>query len=289
MSSGDGQSGMGKWAMKKAVNDDFLYNIGVVPLYVWCEEARKFLYVNPNPGGADALRPLKKTTIKDTDEAILAFYDEMQNEIEWLRPLQITVNGLKIKIVHHIVNSMHDGKNIRPLTVRALKDSVAAGYVRRRRLKKFGKKDDIDYKTCRLCLKHSKHYNEIESLTYNPVLFESLKDFGCSPLHNWMRVMECMFKAREIEISELQGISKKEARQILQKQFINETGLRIYFPNPRGGNTNCGPSARRFFRNSDVTSKLLNCPKVTGVNICCIGFSKKGGGGSTPNFTFLRF
>lgn len=144
-----------------------------------------------------------------------------------------------------------------------LRQSVNAGNKGRKRLKKFGGATKLDYKTCRLCLKHSSNYNKSESLDYTPVLFDDLKDYGCTPLHAWMRTMECILKAAECKLVALRGFSQKEARQNIQKRFASPEGkgLRVFFPNPKGGNSNCGPTARRFFENVITTSTILDCPQ----------------------------
>jgi hypothetical protein len=144
-----------------------------------------------------------------------------------------------------------------------LRESVQSGYRGRRRLKKFGSPVKLDYQTCRLCLKHCSTYNDPASLDNDAILFKHLKQFGCTPLHSWMRSMECIIVAAEIKLMADTGIGQKEARRSIQQRFASTEGkgLRIYFPDPKGGNTNSGPTARRFFRNAELTSKIIGCPK----------------------------
>ena len=42
-------------------------------------------------------------------------------------------------------------------------------------------------------------------------------------------------------------------------------GLRVNFPNPLGGNSNTGPTSRRFFKNPETTAAIIGCSKE-GVN-----------------------
>ena len=138
-----------------------------------------------------------------------------------------------------------------------------SGFIRRKRLKKFGDKEKLDFKTCRLCLKHCSHYNETESLDFPAIMFDKLKDYGCTPLHNWMRSMELLLKAAEVKLARLENISRKQARLNIQARFSGREGrgLRVFYPKPGGGNSNTGPTARRFFQNSVITSRILDCPK----------------------------
>ena len=146
----------------------------------------------------------------------------------------------------------------------ALRQSLEAGNSGRKRLKKHGAADKLDYRTCRLCLKHCSTYNDSASLDNEAVLFEQLKDYGMTPLHGWMRSMECFMIAGECKRVETKGVTRKEARKSMQKEFLSKEGkgLRVFFPNPKGGNSNTGPTSRRFFENAATTAKILDCPKA---------------------------
>ena len=121
---------------------------------------------------------------------------------------------------------------LQALAMDELRQSVARG----KRLKKFGNREKLDYKTCRLCLRHCKNYNSTASLDYPPVLFDVLKQYGCTPLHTWIRCMECILKAPITQLSETDNVNFTEAKRRIQARFAGPEGkgLRIYFPNPKG-------------------------------------------------------
>ena len=75
--------------------------------------------------------------------------------------------------------------------------------------------------------------------------------------------MELILKAAELKLVKSKKISRKAARKNIQARFASREGrgLRVFFPKPGGGNSNTGPTARRFFKNSEITAKILNCPK----------------------------
>ena len=113
-----------------------------------------------------------------------------------------------------------------------LRKSVARGGS----LKKFGNREKLDYRTCRLCLKHCRHYNSTASLNFPPVLFNVLKQYGNTPLHAWVRCMECVIGASICQLMETDNLTHKEAKSRIQARFAGPEGkgLRVYFPNPKG-------------------------------------------------------
>ena len=136
---------------------------------------------------------------------------------------------------------------------------MKAGNRGKKRLKKFGKAYKLQYCTCRLCLRHSKNYNKPESLEYKAILFEELKEYGCTPLHSWIRCMECFLKAGEAKLVSEKGMSRKEARLNIQGRFCSSEGkgLRVFFPCPKGGNTNTDP--RLLFFGSKSLKSFIWC------------------------------
>ena len=83
------------------------------------------------------------------------------------------------------------------------------------------------------------------------------------------QVMECIITGSTAQSAALSGAApdqleaaKNTAMELLQKRFSSKEGggIRIYKPDPRGGNSNSGNCARRFFSKPSVTAKILNCP-----------------------------
>jgi hypothetical protein len=118
---------------------------------------------------------------------------------------------------------------------------------------------EVGEEESRCCLRHNKHYNEPASLDFEAVLFEDIKQWGITPLHDWMRVMEGIIDGAIKAGAELDGENPKEVKLTIQARFVGPEGkgVRIYFPNPKGGNSNTGPTARRFFQNPEITAKIL--------------------------------
>ena len=111
------QSGLGKYATVKSVNDDFLYNEGMCSLSIRDPATNLYLFVNNSTGGPRHLRPLRKSTTKDTAEAVVAAVREHEAEVAALVPLVLDIDGKRVTVKHEIHHSMHDGANIKVCTI----------------------------------------------------------------------------------------------------------------------------------------------------------------------------
>ena len=90
--------------------------------------------------------------------------------------------------------------------------------------KSFGNAEKLNFRTCRLCLKHWRHYNKTESLKYPAVMFEELKEVGNTPMHSWIATMNLCLIAGEKRLEKLEGLDTQSARRGIQV----ETKLIIY-------------------------------------------------------------
>ena len=107
------QSGLGKWATVKEHNDNFQWNEGVCPIFLRSKSDGKYAWINPNPGGSEYLRPLVKSSTKDTAKAVLAAVRQFEAERDALVPLAVSVANKRVTIEYTVQPSMHDGANIK--------------------------------------------------------------------------------------------------------------------------------------------------------------------------------
>ena len=157
-------------------------------------------------------------------------------------------------------------------------------------LKRHGAKDKVDNMTCLMCLAPPDTYHDVASLQNEPVFFELTKLLGVSTMHLKIRLFELVWHVGVVKrikpaldsfktevfaklgmkkamqnkmISEKKVMLEKEAVIHFQQEFAKPAGggLRPFVPEPqKGGNSNTGNIANRFFRNSKVTSKILDLP-----------------------------
>lgn len=85
--------------------------------------------------------------------------------------------------------------------------------------------------------------------------------FGLSPLHLWMRCTEFFLKIAyrlKIKMARVPKNSAEKKMEIAEKRRIQKEcyermgGLKVDYPNPKGGNTNDGNTCRRLLRNYEV-------------------------------------
>ena len=111
------QSGLGKWATVKSHNDDFMWNEAWCPIFLRCVKTGAYNWVNPSPGGCDYLRPLVKSSKKDTAAAVLAAVRRFEAERDALIPLTVKVGDMTVTVKYTVQPSMHDGANVKVITV----------------------------------------------------------------------------------------------------------------------------------------------------------------------------
>ena len=104
---------MGKWATVKNQNDDFLWNEGLVGLFLRSSKTGTYFWVNQKPGGSEHLRPLKKSTEKDTAEEVLASVRAFERARDSLTPLTVVVGGKTVTVSYTVQPSMYDGAVIK--------------------------------------------------------------------------------------------------------------------------------------------------------------------------------
>jgi hypothetical protein len=103
-----------------------------------------------------------------------------------------------------------------------------------------------------------------------PVLTQML-DYGCTPLHLWIRCMEYLFNmaCRLPSNCKISATSKDflENKKALQVKFWASLNLRISEVKHGKGSTNNGNTARKFFKqDQDVTASILGVDR----NIVCL-------------------
>lgn len=104
--------------------------------------------------------------------------------------------------------------------------------------------------------------NKLDSIYERPDVIEFYK-YGLSTLHAWLRFLECVlnisynmsFKKWSVRNDEHKILRNKRKEQI-QTEFLEETGMLIDFVKQGNGTTNDGNTARRFFRNFDLSAQI---------------------------------
>lgn len=96
---------------------------------------------------------------------------------------------------------------------------------------------------------------------------ENMYGFGISPLHAWIRSLECFIHiSYKLEIRKWRAVTAEDKhsvarrKSIIQQRFRSEVGVLLDMPKQSSGNTNTGNTARTFFRNAKKSAE------ITGIN-----------------------
>ena len=121
---------------------------------------------------------------------------------------------------------------------------------------------------CYICGAKPSMMNKLEEVKLLPVKMEKYS-FGLTTLNAWIRFIECIlhiayrsdfFKWAALLPDQKQKMS--EAKKRIQKEFCEEVGLIVDFPQHRSGTSNNGNTARRFFLDPELTSSITGVDKV---------------------------
>lgn len=127
---------------------------------------------------------------------------------------------------------------------------------------------------CYICQATPKHMNNLNLVSDRPVN-EATLTFGMSPLHCWIRCFEYLLhisyrinikKWRIIDSQDKEELNHK--KKLIQEDLCQQMGLIVDVPKQGSGTTNDGNTARRFFENPIITSKITGIDENS-QKICC--------------------
>ena len=120
---------------------------------------------------------------------------------------------------------------------------------------------------CNFCSATPKQMQDVKSCKKRKLNSAALA-FGLSSLHMWMRCAEYLLKISyrmNIKLARIRKNSPEKAKELAEKRRIQTEcynrlgGIRVDFPNPKGGNTNDGNLCRKLLRNYKVI-QLIKTP-----------------------------
>lgn len=235
----DGSGSQRNYKQKCEGDDSNILTTSVVPLQLSFESKSKqsvVLWQNPRTSSTRFCRPVKIQFIKETDDVIRSEFSQMESQISQLSPTVVTKNGKKYIISHKMVNTMVDGKVCNSLM-------------------------STSSQKCYICKAGPTQFNNLEYVKTLPTDPVSL-NLGLSTLHAYIRFFECLLHiSYRIDLKiwripqNLKGAFNDRKQKII-KMFREETGLLIDIPKVGFGNTNDGNTARKFFADPILSSKL---------------------------------
>lgn len=244
----DGSGGQSRYKQKLDVetsDDSYVFASSLVPLQMEGRDADNKVYVlwkNPKMSSTSYCRPINFRFIKETEEEIQNEFKFVRDQIKTLTTTQIQINNTTIEVSAFFEETMVDGK---------VANALASNRSTQR---------------CYICHATAQDMNNLAEVKKRPINKTTLS-FGLSTLHAQIRLMECVLHiAYRLNFKKWQARTEEEKTKLKAKKkfiidkFRSETGMLLDTPKQGGGNTNDGNSARRFFKNTDISSR------ITGIN-----------------------
>lgn len=144
--------------------DTSIFMKALVPLRIQCSDVA--LYTNPNPSSTKLCIPISFDYTKENKETTIAQQNELQEQIDNLRPTLINIPGSRLKLKHKVHLTMVDGKTVNYLT-------------------------DTASSNCNICGAKPSEMNDLNAVRKKPCEEENYQ-FGISSLHCWIRFLECL-------------------------------------------------------------------------------------------------
>lgn len=238
----DGASGQSSYKQKfedTNADDSCIFITSLVPIVLREENHPEIVHwQNLKPSSTTLCRPINLEFRKETEEYTLRVNAEINQEIDALQPTILNDENYSMEITHKLYCTMIDGKICNHLS---------------------GNKSTL---TCFICKATPKEMNQLDRIYDRPKDTEFFK-FGLSTLHAWMRFMECVlhisynlsFEKWSVRLQEHKEKHERRKREI-QIAFKDKMGLKVDFVLQGKGTTNDGNTARRFFRNYELTAEI---------------------------------
>lgn len=239
----DGASGQSRYKQKfvdETLSDESIFMISMVPLRleICISSVWKELWKNPRPSSTKYCRPIKFEYASESKQKIIVEVNRIKKQINNLVPTIIDNNTSRYEVKHEMILTMIDGK-----VCQALTGTPSAS-------------------TCVICGAKPSEMNDISKLKHKQENVHNFQ-YGLSTLHAWIRFMECIlhisyrlnfckWAAKEPE----DQMAMKKAKKNIQKEFRKQMALYVDIPKQGSGSTNNGNTARRFFRDPNMTSKI---------------------------------
>ena len=240
----DGSTGYSQYhqALPEGCKDDsdvFSSTLTPIRLYVHNNQ-KQILWFNPMPQSIRFCRPIILEFIKESKEIILATKQELDKEMGELAPVEVELsNGKSILVDFDFVLSMIDGKVLTYIT------------------------GNSSMSNCPICGATPNIMHSAEKLDDSFISHEGALYYGISPLHAWIRFLECL-----LHISYRMDVKKwriekplrplyDKRKKYVQVQLYEKFGVRVDQPSSGGaGTSTTGNICRRVFSNPKLLSSV---------------------------------
>lgn len=198
-------------------SDASLFSFSLVPiqLYGQINDLKKILWQNPAPSSSRYCRPIKLIFAKESADFILTEVKSIEAQVQSLVATTVEIGGFSVN--PSLILTMIDGK-----ICSALSEFTSS-------------------QSCFTCGATPKIMNN-PILIANRQVDEKTLTFGLSPLHSWIRFMECVLHISyrlPVKVWQVKGPELKrivgDRKNIIQDKLKMEMGLLVDMPNQSSG------------------------------------------------------
>lgn len=250
----DGSSGHKEYKQGFADKDNTDSSIlltSIVPIQLSGFDSRTGLDVivwkNSKPSSSRFCRPIRIQFLPEDKKSTFCEKRDIDKQIRSLANFQFVLQEFeskKIQVSFKMTMTMIDGKVCNVIT------------------------NTSSSMRCYVCEATSKEFNDIVKVQKRIVEQSSLQ-YGLSTLHCWIRFFECLLHVGyKLELGTWQARGKdaklaiKNRKKNIQAAFKEQLHLLVDKPKQGMGNSNDGNTARRFFRETDVSARILGVDAI---------------------------
>lgn len=179
---------------------------------------------------------------KESEEVIKRETSLIQEQISKLSPIIINEDVVDVVINYKLLFTMVDGKICNSMT------------------------NTRSTQTCYICKAKPTEMNDLDKISTKVPIIENYS-FGLSVLHSWIRFLECCLHISyrlDVKTYQARGENKtivQDRKKEIIDKLRQELGILVDQPKPGYGTTNDGNTARIFFRNPELTSRITGLNK----------------------------
>lgn len=146
-------------------SDASMFMVAMVPLLI--KSHNIVIWKNPQPSSTKFCRPIKFDFMKETPQTTNEQFKFVDGQIDKLRKTTVVKDGEELETTHRFYSTMVDGKTINYLA------------------------ENPSQANCNICRATPKEMNDFDAIRRKECNDE-VYAFGISPLHCWIRFLECI-------------------------------------------------------------------------------------------------
>lgn len=185
-------------------------------------------------------RPIEVEFVQETKEKVLQNVNEIKNQIRLIVPFKISLNDtIEVTVSYNFYMSLIDGKVLAYVT------------------------NTSSMQNCCICGAKPTQMNNLDEVENGFCADPENLNFGISPLHCWMRFLDCLLHISYRLDFKRWSVTKNNKplylnrKKLVLKRIFEQFGLKVDEPRPMGASSTTGNVCRRLFMDTAKLSHVL--------------------------------